>query len=332
MKKTLALILAAIIAALSLSSCGAASGDKNFAEAAPPEGADYGWYDSADYDFSLADVEDAEMEADAAYEPSAPAPNASSAASAPADTARKIIKNGSLEIETLDFDRFTVELEASVASFGGYIESSSTYGSGTRYSNYTVRIPSENYDAFFNAVGELGTITRASHDTEDATLKYVDIEARLKALTAERDSFMSLMERAQTVDEILQIQSYLTDVNYEIESYTSQLNTLKNLVSYSTVRITVDEVQRITPAEPKTVWERISSNLSENMYDIGVGFTNLFVSAVSSLPYLIILAVFVGIVAGIVVAIVKSSNKKQRARNESAAQNKPQPESEENKQ
>lgn len=230
---------------------------------------------------------------------------------------RKIIKNGSLSIETLDFDRFISELEASVSANRGYIESSSQNGNSygvtsNRHANYTVRVPSEKYEIFISQVGELGTVTRSDTSTDDVTLQYVDIEARLSALEAERDSFMALMDRADTIDEILQIQKYLTDVNYQIESYTSQLNTLKSLVSYSTVNITVWEVERVTAPEPKTVWERISTNLDNNLYNIGEGFKDVFVAIVSSTPYLAILLVAGAIVLLIVFAAIKSANKKQK--------------------
>ena len=240
--------------------------------------------------------------------------------SQPKETSRKIIKNGSLDVETLDYDRFVSDLESEVAALGGYIENSSQYGgksyygSSTRSASYTVRVPSENYSAFMNKVGEIATVTRTNEYIDDVTMKYIDIEARLAAYKAERDSFMELMEQAQTVDEILQIQSYLTDVNYQIESYTSQFNALKDQVSYSTVTISVSEVERVTPPEPKTVWERIGSNLSENLYDIKTGATDLFVGVVSGLPYILIFIVVVGIAAAVIVGIVKASNKKQQKR------------------
>lgn len=318
MKRITAMFIALITVAVLLAGCGSGvsggfSAAKDSANLAFPTEAPvypengYGWYD----EMPTTDVE-AEEAVDAEYDYNA---GAAPSVTAPKETARKIIKNGSLSIETLEFDVFIRELEKCVADFGGYVENSSQYGSATyssRSASYTVRVPYEKYDEFVSNVGELGTVTSSNHSIDDVTLQYVDIEARLKALETERDSFMDLMSKAETVDEILQIQSYLTDVNYEIESYTSQLNTLKNLVSYSTVNISVSEVQRVTPAEPKTVWERISSNLSNNLYNIGVGFTDLFVAIISSLPYLLILAIIVIIIVVIVLICVKSSRKKQK--------------------
>ena len=311
MKKVIAITLALIIAMMMFTACGSPGMNKSdsWYVASEPEAA---WNGSYDYGW------DADMEW--AEEVDVPMESTSSPVDA-VDPSRKIIKNGSMRIETLDFDRFIFDFEASVSANGGYIESSSQTGNSAGHSSrrnayYTVRIPSAKYEAFISKVGELGTVTQSDTSTEDVTLQYVDIEARLKALTAERDSFMALMDRAKTIEEILEIQRYLTDVNYQIESYTSQLNTLKSLVTYSTVSVSVWEVERVTAPEPKTVWERISTNLDENLYNIGEGAKDLFVAFVSSLPYLVILAVFVGIILLIVFGIVKSSNKKQAKRQE----------------
>lgn len=234
----------------------------------------------------------------------------------------KIIKNGSLMVETLEFDKFVSDLEASVSTFNGYIESSSVYGfTNYRTASYTVRIPYQKYDEFVNTVGNLGTVTSSDESIENVTLQYVDIEARLAALRSERDSFMELMDKAETIEEILQIQSYLTDVNYQIESYTSQLKTLNNKVSYSTVTITVDEVARITPEAPKTVWERIRTGFSESIYNVGEGLKSLFVTVVVSLPYIGILAAVIAVIVIIIVIILKASHRSQQKKLEAYKRN-----------
>ena len=315
MKQRLALILALMMTMLLLCSCGAGgsyASDMNYSE---------GWYDEpAEWEYGWdADIAFEEEAVLGAAAPAAPAEKPAQSSSANTDDGyesdRKIIKNGNLSIETLEFDKFIRELEASVATYNGYIEYSSQRGSKNyRYANYTIRVPFQKYDEFVSVVGELGTVTSSNTSIDDVTLKYVDIEARLSALTAERESFMALMDRADTIEEILQIQSYLTDVNYQIESYTSQLNTLKNKISYSTVTLEIDEVARITPVEPKTVWERISINLSENIYDITEGLKDMFVAFVSSTPYLVVYAVFAGIIALIVVIILKITKRKSKGK------------------
>lgn len=320
MKKILALTLAVVLTAFLYCSCG--SGYKSdYMDSVANDDYDYngsyGWADAAPAvtesgaDFDLEEPEYAsEMKPSAAT-----AKGGSKSSDMPDMSDEKIIKNGNMTLETLEFDKFISELEASVAALGGYVESNETYGSkGYRSANYTVRIPAQSYSTFIKAVGDLGTVISTSESVSNVTLQYIDIEARLSALTAERDSFQKLMDRAETIEEILQIQGYLTDVNYQIESYTSQLNSLKNKVSYSTVRLNVSEVERVTPPAPKTVGERISAQLSENLYDISEGSKDFAVWFVSSLPYLAIYAVFIAIAVLIGRKVLKSSKAKKAAR------------------
>lgn len=317
MKKIISMLCCIALTALMFSSCGAnkmtgaydgGAYDADFANA------EYGWDQNSDVEWSTAEAVEAPMEANPDTD------FAQGSSKVPKDSARKIIKRGDLTLETLEFDKFIDGLENSVSQYSGYIESSSRYGSGSnRSADYTVRVPEQNYDVFISAVGGLGTVISTSTSTEDVTLTYVDVEARLAAYKAERDSFMELLDKAETVEEILRIQDSLTDVNYRIESYTTQLNTMKDLVSYSTVHISVDEVARVTPPEPKTVWERISTQLSENIYRIGEDAKDFFVGFVSSIPYIVIYGVIIGVIIAVIVVIAKSNKKKQLRRIEEYA-------------
>lgn len=215
---------------------------------------------------------------------------------------RKLIRNFNLEVETLDFDSFVSDLKTEINSLGGYLESSSVSGnsynySGNRYADFVCRVPSAKLDEFVNTVGGLGNVTYSYEDTTDITLNYVDTEARIKSLQTEYDQLLELLAEAENIDTIILLQQRLTEVRYQLESYQSQLRTYDNLVDYSTVRLNVREVERITPQEQKTVWERISADFGDNIYDIFVGAENFFVWFVASIPYFIIWAV---IIAGIV--------------------------------
>ncbi len=309
MKRTLLIILALMMAMMTLCGCGASYAATDSATVASSSyyDSDFGWYE--DYEVEEAVVEATESSSSSVYDDTDVE-----------SSSRKLIKNRTMDVQTVEYDQFISDLKTYVSSYGGYIESSSEsgnsyYSSSLRYSDFTIRIPADYYDDFAEAVGSMATVTYSYEYVNDVTSTYVDIEARLTALEAERDSFLQLMEKAETVEEILQIQSYLTDVNYEIESYTARLNTYDDQISYSTFYIYVSEVKRIsTESSNPTVFERIRSNLSDNFYDIGEGFKDAFVWIVSAIPYIILVAVPVIIVVIIVrVAVKRARKKKQEA-------------------
>ncbi len=339
MKKLTSIILIAVATVVLFAGC---SSPSKYDGSAPTQGfemnnsasADMGWYDDdIAWDEPMESSEEMEM---AASEPmETPVENID------ADTLkasqRKIIKNRNLSVETLEYDKFIKELETKVSEFGGYIENStqngnSYYGKAMRSSNYTIRIPAERFDEFTTLIGDMGTVTYSYEYIDDITAKYVDTEARIASLRAEQESFLKLMERAETVEDILKIQSYLTDVNYQIESYTAQLNTYKSLVSYSTLRLDITEVERLTPPAAKPgVFDRISQNISDNLYNIGEGFKDMFVGIVSSAPYLAMYAVVIVVIVIIVRLIIRKVKKSSVFASEPAKPASENPENKESK-
>lgn len=311
MKKVTALLLSALLALTILSGCGSSVGNKTAANDSWyfSETSDSIYYDDFYYDFD--EVEESEW---SMSENPMDSSDSISATTEYVESERKIIKTRSIEMQTTEYDEFIRQFELAVKEYGGYVESASQSGSkdaGRRYSNYIVRIPAERFDEFTNKVGDLGTVTYSNEYIDDVTESYIDIEARLSALDAQLDAYMKLMDKAESIEDILQIQQYISDVTYQIESYTARLNSYKSKIAYSTLELSLSEVTRVTvTTEKKTVWQRISANLSDNMYDIGESFKDFFVGVVSALPYLVIYAVFIGIIVIIVAAIVKKAKKK----------------------
>ena len=99
-------------------------------------------------------------------------------------------------------------------------------GSRYRYADLTLRIPVEKLAEFTAAVNSLSNVVSSSRNTEDVTLQYVDTESRVKTLETERDRLLELMEQAETMSDLLEIESRLTEVRGELERYASQLKVL----------------------------------------------------------------------------------------------------------
>lgn len=231
--------------------------------------------------------------------------SSSSAADPTYAGARKLIRTFDLTVETLEFDDFIAAVKKEVSKLGGYIESSSVSGNSYNYTSnrnadFVCRIPSDKLNEFVNTVGGLGNVTYSYEDARDITLTYVDTEARIKSLQTEYDRLLELLAEAENIDTIILLEQRITEVRYQLESYQSQLRTYDNLVDYSTVNLYVNEVKRITAPEQETVWQRIQSDFSDNIYDIWVGAENFFVWFVANIPYFIIWGVIIAVIVIIV--------------------------------
>lgn len=239
---------------------------------------------------------------------------------APADSAasaRKLIQNSSLTVQTRDFDAFVSGVSAKITELGGYAESSRVSGtetgaSGSRYAEIVARIPADRLEQFTGTVSSLGTVISRQTSVSDITMTYVDTEARLSALRAEQESLLRLLESAESVSDIIALRDRLSNVQYELESYQSKLRTYDNLVQYSTVTLNISEVEREEdPDAGQSVWSQIGANLSKNFYMLGKAAQGLFVWFVSSLPFLAIIGVIVFVI--VYFAAIRPARKKRAA-------------------
>ena len=234
-------------------------------------------------------------------------------------TERKLIRTVELNLETENYDSLIEGLEQQINELGGYIEYKDAYhgnynskknGYRNRHANITARIPANKLDEFTGKVAEIGNITYESESVEDVTLQYVDLSSHKKMLVAEQTRLMELLENANSMEDIITIESRLSEVRYQIESMESQLRTFDNQVDYSTVHINVEEVERYTPQPEKSTWERIKSGFSENVYRVTNGIKNFAIEFVIAIPVLLVWVVV--IVVGVIVIrmVLKKKNKR----------------------
>lgn len=221
---------------------------------------------------------------------------------------QKLIRTISIDAETEDLPALMGQIEAKITALGGYVESKNLRYSGSRYANLTIRIPVAKLDEFVSHVSGATNIVFSTENTEDVTLSYVATQSRMKALQTEESRLLELLEQAKGLDELLKLESRLTEVRTELEKVTSQLRLYDNLVDYGTVKLELQEVEVYTEPEEPTVWERISTGFSRSMKNMTRGMTNLFVYFVTRLPYLIPVAV----IALIVLLIVKLVTRKRK--------------------
>ena len=228
-------------------------------------------------------------------------------------TNRKIIEEYDLRVETKEFDKLIENIMKEISRLGGYVENSSIDNNNDyRYADFTIRITQKNSSDFNSFVTENSNLVHSETTTKDVTLTYVDIESRIKSYKTEQEKLEELMANATSLTDVLSIQDRLTEVIYEIESYESQLRTYDNLIDYTTINLSVVEVEKETVTEKLTVWKRIGLNLKDGFENVGNFMTNFFVFAISSIPYLLLMGIPVLVVIIIVAIIKKSAKKKQQ--------------------
>lgn len=250
------------------------------------------------------------------------AESAANTASIPLPENRKWVITMSLTAETENLADAMGLLAEKIQESGGYVESQSISGtavnSGRSPSAYiTVRVPAEQLDSFVEDVSGMTNVVSSSRYVEDITLRYTDTEGRVKALQTEEARLLELMEQAETMSDLLEIEERLTEVRYQLENYTSTLRLYDNQVDYATLDLTLREVEKFTPPEKQGFWQKVTSGLADSIVDLGQGIVDFVAWVLIELPYLVL----VGLLGWLTVFLTRRSIKKRRAKKEQKTQN-----------
>ena len=230
-----------------------------------------------------------------------------------APTQRKWIITMNISAETEDLDTLLETLRAEIGTLGGYVEGQNIYNGSNyashryRHASLTIRIPAEDVDKFADNMAGLANVVRSEKNLEDITLTYVSTESRVKALQTEEARLLELLAQAENMSDLLEIESRLTEVRYQLENHTSRLRVYDNQVDYATIYLNLEEVQEYTPVAERTVWQRITEGFASNLEGLWEDLTDAFVWVIVSLPYLVVWA----LVFTAVILLVKKLRKRK---------------------
>lgn len=215
------------------------------------------------------------------------------------DLTEKIIYTAYAEIETTSFDESINTVAALLSQYNAFIESSSVTGSNLqdsyygyssyRTASYTLRVPRENFAAVTSALSSVGNVTYLSNDATNITSQYTDTESRLTAYKTEEARLLEILSKAETVEDMITVESRLSEIRYEMEYLTSQLKNWDNQVSYSTVSLYIHEVEILTPTpvQELTYWQEVGQALQGTVHWMGNAGKTLLKLFIAALPLLL---------------------------------------------
>ncbi|NQV90274.1 DUF4349 domain-containing protein [Candidatus Uhrbacteria bacterium] len=166
-----------------------------------------------------------------------------------AEIDQKIIKTGTLDLIVDHADESLTSVTTLVEGTEGYVQSSSIleHTDGTKSGYITVRIPSEQFESTLEKLKLMALVVeRETTSADDVTEQYIDLSARLKNAQLQEARYVEILDVANTVEDILNIERALGDIRGYIESLTGQLQYLDNVTGFSTITITLSEEPVLT--------------------------------------------------------------------------------------
>ena len=307
MKRRLLASLLTVMMLLTLTACGGASkssagGNWAAADTATEESVSHSMTEAP---MEMGYLEDAIYEEPEAGEPQAEADGNSSGA---AVTGQKLIRTAWLELESTEFDEAAQALKELSDAYGGYFETSSVanHKDGARWGDYTVRVPAEKFDAFLSQAGTLCHMTWQEISQEDISEAYYDTEGRLQTQQIKLERLQNLLAKAEDMEDIIQLESAISETEWQIENLSGTLRHYDGKVSYATVHINLREVYKLTSVEevPDTFGQRLGAAFGDGLRNCGDMLENLAVAFAYSWMWWLLAVV-------IIVAVVRVVRKKQ---------------------
>ena len=207
----------------------------------------------------------------------------------------KVIKSGSISVETDDYEKFLDELSATLQSMGGFLESNNTEvyqvyeNEKLMYGNLMLRVPEESFYILIEYLDESSEVRRKSINETDVTKEYYEKDNRVKNLEVQEEHLRELFDKAQTVEEMLLIENELRRIRTEIDALNISLSDIDDRASMSTLNLEVQEVltANFEITNKESVWERAKEGFINTVNGIIRAVENLIIYIVSNSPVLI---------------------------------------------
>ena len=231
-------------------------------------------------------------------------------------------------LETLDFDDTYNKLQSLMDKYSCVIESETMNDDDSSYlynnykhygedpdeyttgkiDNIKVRVPSKDFKKFISEYSNLGNVTSKTQTADNITQHYYDTTAEVEGKKAELQRLQDMLDTATDINDIISINSKITDVQTVINMLTTEIRTMDTEVAYSTVNIEVKEVIQYTekenPEKTNTFLDRVKKSFKDGWKGVGKFLEN-FLLALIELLFTLIKLIPVAIVIGLIVVIIR---------------------------
>lgn len=209
---------------------------------------------------------------------------------------RKVMYNAHISAEVSDLEKVKHTLEKEATTIGGYVVQSNVTEMEQQIEGFlSYRIPQEKLEAFIDIIQK--QVDHASSEQvsgTDVTEEYVDLQSRLSSKQAVEKRLIELMDRAEKMEDVLNISSELAKVQEEIEQIKGRIQYLENKTSYATVDVyLLEEKAAKVAAERLNTWEKVKNQWTKSVNGVLLSSSSIVVFIIGNLPVWMIIGVVI---------------------------------------
>ncbi|MBN1972504.1 MAG: DUF4349 domain-containing protein [Sedimentisphaerales bacterium] len=148
----------------------------------------------------------------------------------PARQERLVVYNGVINIVVERISDSISMIEKAVVNMGGYMQEMTS-------NSITLKVPAGKFQDAIAEAEKLGEVIKRDIKGTDVTEEMRDLNIRLQNAEQARDKMLSLLEKADAVEDTLKVEKELERITETIELLKGKISFLRNKISYSTLTV-----------------------------------------------------------------------------------------------
>jgi hypothetical protein len=163
---------------------------------------------------------------------------------------KAIISQGNVQLQSEDVEKAVFDVQALTDSYAGEITERETVTNDdgdVRMARLVLRIPSKDFQDAFVELQDVADLKSSNSTAEDVTTRVIDNAVRIRAQRRSLQRVEVLLDRAQSIRDIVAIEAQLTRRQANLDSLEKQQAYLQDQTTLSTIVVNI----QLTSDEPK---------------------------------------------------------------------------------
>lgn len=225
---------------------------------------------------------------------------------------RKLIEQGNILLETENFDQIYESITELVSASNGYIQRSESYyrllnrekpDESLKNAYLSIRVPNDRFKDVFEQLKALGVVINQNINVEDVTITYHDMENEALNLEVQEERLREILQKADKVEDILQIENELNRIRTQINNNKTALRNYDQLIALSTIDVQIEEVQESSAkiqASNSGLWSMARNHFIQSINQIIYFGEILFIKLFGMIPVMVVITI-VGVPIGLII-------------------------------
>lgn len=208
-----------------------------------------------------------------------------------------LVRWASMDVKVEDVTESATKVRSIASAAGGVVTSEQFgddrfYGSGQAraYGSISISVPSEKLDEVLDELATVGEVRSRSSESTDVKDEYVDVEARIKTLTASIERMRDLMSQTDDIKQIIELETALSARQADLDALQARMNDLKGRIAMSPVQVSLSTGDDPYYEEPgiagafKQAWNDFKSSATVLVRAVGALLPWVLIGALAAWP------------------------------------------------